>query len=350
MSVTRRKFGKTKDGEPVTLYTITNKMGNSVSIMDYGATVQSINIVDAEGEVIDCCLGYNTVAEYEEHTDFMGACIGRVGNRIGGSSFSLNGQTYTLTANEGENHLHGGLKGFDKQMFKAKIDSDDTVTFGRISPDGEEGYPGEFIFIVSYTFDDCDNFVMNYTGWNNSETLDTIASITNHTYFNLSGEDAGSVLDHTLELYASSFTEVDEHLIPTGKLLDVENTPFDFRKGKTLGQDINADHPQLKLAGGYDHNFCIDGDGMRPCCTLMSPKTRLKMYVSTDMPGVQIYTGNFISESEGKAGTDYHHHDGIAIETQFYPDALNHPEFPSPVLKPRKEYRYTTVYQFSADE
>lgn len=233
MSVTRRKFGKTKDGEPVTLYTITNKMGNSVSIMDYGATVQSINIVDAEGEVIDCCLGYNTVAEYEEHTDFMGACIGRVGNRIGGSSFSLNGQTYTLAANEGENHLHGGLKGFDKQMFKAKIDSDDTVTFGRISPDGEEGYPGEFMFIVSYTFDDCDNFVMNYTGWNNSETLDTIASITNHTYFNLSGEDAGSILDHTLELYASSFTEVDEHLIPTGKLLDVENTPFDFRKGKT---------------------------------------------------------------------------------------------------------------------
>ena len=206
------------------------------------------------------------------------------------------------------------------------------------------------MFIVSYTFDDCDNFVMNYTGWNNSETLDTIASITNHTYFNLSGEDAGSILDHKLELYASSFTEVDEHLIPTGKLLDVENTPFDFRKGKTLGQDINADHQQLKLAGGYDHNFCIDGDGMRPCCTLMSPKTRLKMYVSTDMPGVQIYTGNFISESEGKAGTDYHHYDGIAIETQFYPDALNHPEFPSPVLKPRKEYRYTTVYQFSADE
>ena len=325
MSVTRRKFGKTKDGEPVTLYTITNKMGNSVSIMDYGATVQSINIVDAEGEVIDCCLGYNTVAEYEEHTDFMGACIGRVV-----PFFAYN-------------RLH-------RQMFKAKIDSDDTVTFGRISPDGEEGYPGEFMFIVSYTFDDCDNFVMNYTGWNNSETLDTIASITNHTYFNLSGEDAGSILDHTLELYASSFTEVDEHLIPTGKLLDVENTPFDFRKGKTLGQDINADHPQLKLAGGYDHNFCIDGDGMRPCCTLMSPKTRLKMYVSTDMPGVQIYTGNFISESEGKAGTDYHHYDGIAIETQFYPDALNHPEFPSPVLKPRKEYRYTTVYQFSADE
>ena len=158
MSVTRRKFGKTKDGEPVTLYTITNKMGNSVSIMDYGATIQAINIIDAEEMSSTAVSIYNTVAEYEAHTDFMGACIGRVGNRIGGSSFTLNGQTYNLAANEGENHLHGGLKGFDKQMFKARIDSDDTVTFGRISPDGEEGYPGEFMFIVSYTLDDCDNF------------------------------------------------------------------------------------------------------------------------------------------------------------------------------------------------
>lgn len=347
MSVTKRKFGKTKDGQAVTLYTITNAVGNSVSIMDYGATIQSIQITDANDDIIDCCLGYDTVREYEENSNYFGACIGRVSNRIGNSSFTLNDQTYTLNANEGPNHLHGGIKGFDKQMFKAKIDNDQSVTFGRISPAMEEGYPGEFMMIVSYIFDDYDNLIMNYTGWTSE---DTIVSLSNHTYFNLSGDDAGSVLDHTLELYASSITEIDNHLIPTGRLLDVEGTPFDFRTAKPLGQDIEADHEQLRITGGYDHNFCIDGKGMRPCCILQSPKTGIKMYVSTDMPGVQIYTSNHLSETSGKAGAAYSAHSGIAIETQHYPDAIAHPEFPSPVLKAGKEYRGTTVYQFSVDE
>lgn len=347
MSITQREFGKTKDGKTVTLYTITNASGNSVSIMDYGATIQSIRIKDAAGDFIDCCLGYNTVAEYEENTGYLGACIGRVGNRTGNSCFTLNGKTYPLAANDGPNHLHGGLKGFDKQIFKFRSDYDDTATFGYLSPDMDEGYPGEFAAVVSYIFDDNDNLVLNYYGWSNK---DTVVNMTNHTYFNLSGEGSGSILDHTLELYASAITEVDKALIPTGRLMDVEGTPFDFRTAKPIGQDIHAENEQLHFGGGYDHNFCIDGKGMRPCGILMSPKTRIKMYISTDMPGVQIYTGNYLAEVPGKSGSIYRANSGIAIETQYYPDSLAHPEFPSPILKADQEYRSTTVYQFSVDE
>lgn len=347
MSISQRDFGHTVEGRDVTLYTITNSNGNSVSIMNYGATIQAINIKDAAGDMIDCCLGYNSIEEYEKYTDFHGACIGRVGNRIGRGQFTLNGQTYALAVNNGPNHLHGGLKGFDKQMFQAVIENDHKIVFSRLSPNMEEGYPGDLQVSVGYTFDNDNKLIIEYSAYSNA---DTIVNLTNHTYFNLSGEGDGTILDHMLEIQAASFTEIDANVLPTGRILDVTGTPMDFRTAKTIGQDIEADDEQLHLAGGYDHNFCLDGEGMRTFCTLESPKTHIKMSVSTDMPGVQIYTGNFITEVPGKSGRTYLRYGGVAIETQLYPDALAHAGFPSPVLKAGQPYRSSTIYEFIIQE
>lgn len=343
MSISQKNFGHTSDGHGVILYTITNAGGNSVSIMNYGATIQAILIKNADGGIIDCCLGYNTIEDYEKYTDCLGACIGRVGNRIGKGQFTLNGTRYQLAVNNGPNHLHGGLKGFDKHIFHAVIENDNTIVFSRLSPDMEEGYPGDLQVSVQYTFDDDNRLIIDYSAYSSA---DTIVNLTNHAYFNLSGEGDGTILDHRLEIQADTFTEIDAHVLPTGRILDVTGTPFDFRTAKAIGQDMEADDEQLHRAGGYDHNFCISGSGLRTCCTLESPKTHIQMSVITDRPGVQVYTGNFLTEVPGKSGKTYSKYGGVALETQIYPDALAHEGFPSPVLKAGETYRTTTIYQF----
>ena len=343
--IVRNSFGVTADGRQVDIFTLRNSSETSVDIITYGATINSILVPDRDGKFADVLVGFDTVEGHEKYSDYEGMTVGRYANRLANGSFTIDGVKYEVEKNEnGVTCLHGGAE-LSHAVWKPLIADDNCLEMSYHSPDGAMGFPGNVDFKVTFTLFEDNSLKIDYYAVSDKKT---VINMTNHAYFNLAGE--GDFLGHELMINADAFTPTDERSIPTGEICPVEGTAFDFRQPKLIGRDIAQDDPQLIKDRGYDHNFCIDGDGMRPCCTLMSPKTRLKMYVSTDMPGVQIYTGNFISESEGKAGTDYHHHDGIAIETQFYPDALNHPEFPSPVLKPRKEYRYTTVYQFSADE
>ncbi len=348
MSVSQQAFGTTAKGESVHIYTITNALGNSVSILDFGAIIQAICIQDKSGTSIDCCLGFNTVEEYEA-TGYIGACIGRVANRIGGGRFELNGQTYNLAFNKPNLHLHGGIEGFNKKVFDVRIDNEQSITCSYVSPHMEEGYPAELHLDVTYTFDDDNQLILDYHATNNDEKLDTIINLTNHGYFNLDGEGSGTILDHEFQLSASYITEVNDGLIPNGRLLDVTDTPFDFRQPKTLGQDIHSDHPQIVYGFGYDQNFCIDGEGLRQCSMLKSKKTGLTLYTSTDLPGVQIYTGNKLPDVSGKSGGRYGYFSGVSIETQDYPDAIAHPNFPSIVLGPKKVYHHTTIFRFVAE-
>jgi len=343
MEISKKLFGKTKDGINVYAFNLKNTQGNYITILDYGATVQSIVIKDASGTDRDICLGYNTVSDYENNEGYLGACIGRVGNRIGKGQFNLNGVPYQLALNDGKNHLHGGMKGFDKYIFDAEA-SDNSITFSRISPDGEENYPGNLKVTITYTFDDDNQFILDYHAVSDK---DTIINLTNHTYFNLSGENDGDITDHLLQLNAASFTANDDACLPTGEILPVVDLAFDFRVSKTIGKDINNNEQQLVNADGYDHNFILDGHGMRQIAVASSPKTHLSLEVYTNKPGVQFYSGNFLTGQTGKSGAAYVKRSGFCLETQYFPNAMACRNFPSPVLKAGEEYHFTTIYKFS---
>ncbi len=343
MSVSVKEFGKTADGRTVSIYRITNKNGAYVDVLDYGCVLQSICVPGKDGNLIDVCLGYDTVAEYEKHDGYLGAFVGRHANRIKEGKFSLNGKNYTLAVNNGPNHLHGGLVGFNQAVWGTSVASDRLI-FSHTSPDGDEGYPGNMTLTVTYSFDDDNALTLDYEA---ECDQDTVINLTNHCYFNLNGAGSGDVYDLLLQVNAQSFTENDADCLPTGKVVEVAGTPFDFRQPKAIGAEIEKQDVNLKNGGGYDHNFCLDGEGMRQAAVLTSEKTGIVMTTYTDQPGVQVYSANFLTDREGKNGTKYGYRHGICLETQHYPDAIHNPHFPSAVLKAGEEYHYTTQYVFT---
>ena len=324
MPVTTHPFGTLRDGTAVTAYRLENT-GGSVTILDYGATIQSLIMPDRNRHPVDVALGYDTPAEYERNGGYLGATIGRVGNRIGNAEFSLNGKTYRLVKNDGENHLHGGA-------------GRNYLTFSRLSPNGEEHYPGNLQVKVTFTLTAENALHILYEAVCDQ---DTPVNLTNHTYFNLNG--SGSVLHHRVQLFAERFCENDEGCLPTGRLLDVEGTPFDFRVPKELGADIGADDEQIRRGHGYDHNYVLSG---RRAAVVFSAESGIEMTVDTDMPGIQLYSANSLEHRTGKGGAVYCPRDAVCLETQLFPNGLACYGFPSPILRKGQRLRSETVYRF----
>lgn len=336
MKIEKSAFGTTKLGESAACYTLfTPEL--RVKLLDYGATIQSLLVKNKEGEWVDVVLGYDTIREYEENDGYLGACIGRVCNRIGGAAFTLNGKIYELSKNRGEIHLHGGRRGFDKYIWQAETIKNG-LRFSRLSPDGEEGYPGNLYVSVTYSVHGS-TLTLDYQA--HSDT-DTLCNLTNHTYFNLNGR--GTVLNHLLCVHAEHFLENTAGCLPTGRLLPVANTPFDFRTEKKIGRDIEADDVQLKNCGGIDHNFCLDG---ADAAQIYTETTGIAMAVITTMPGLQVYSGNFLTDRIGKYGATYHMRGAICLETQYYPNAMAYNAFEKPILRAGNTYHHTTSFAFS---
>ena len=330
-------FGTLSDGRAVTAARLENAAGASLTVIDYGAAIQSLRVPDRNGEPVDVVLGYDTAAEYEKNDAYLGATIGRVGNRIGGAAFSLDGKTYALAKNDGENHLHGGVRGFDKQMWSMSAEGD-CVRCRRLSPDGEEGYSGNLSVTVTFTLTEDNTLCIAY----DAETdADTPVNLTNHSYFNLNG--GGSVLGHRLQVYSERFCEGDAGYLPTGRLLNVAGTPFDFRAGKRIGDDIGAENEQLRRAGGYDHNYCLAG---QRAAVLTGEQTGIEMTVETDLPGMQLYSGNFLTKRKGKGATEIDYRGAVCLETQLYPNGMAYWGFPSPILRRGQKLRSITAYKF----
>lgn len=335
-------FGYTKQGAPVTAYTLTNTQGAECVLLDYGCTVQALKVPDEKNAFIDVVLGYDSVSEYEEHDGYFGAAIGRMANRVGASVFTLGGKSYPLAANDGVNHLHGGIKGFDKYIWTAEPSGNNTLRFSRVSPDGEEGYPGTLFVSVSYTLTDENALVIRYDA---DTDADTVISLTNHSYFNLNG--SGSALNHILQIFADRFTENDAACLPTGKFLDVAGGPFDFAAPKALGRDIDENDEQLACGHGYDHNYVLSGaEGLKKAAVLFSPDSGIRLTVSTTLPGMQLYSANWLSPRKGKLGAQISPRGAVCLETQLFPNALACPDFPSPILRAGEHYHSETVYQF----
>jgi len=341
-------FGKTADGKQALLYVLKNKSGMQAAITNYGATLVSLKTPDRQGKFADVILGYDNVPGYENGKAYFGGTVGRYANRIGKSQFTLDGTTYKLAVNDGANSLHGGLKGFNKVFWDAKLLSPTSLQLHYLSKDGEEGYPGNLSVLVTYTLTDNNELKIDYLA---TTDKDTVLNLTNHAYFNLTGDPKNDVLQHQLTLYASRFTPIDSTLIPTGEIRSVKNTPLDFTTDTAIGARINQDDEQLKLAKGYDHNFVIDrsSDGSVKAAEVYEPTSGRVLDVYTDQPGIQFYTGNFLNGTEkGKGGQAYNYRTAFCLETQHFPDSPNKPDFPSTELKPGQQYRSTTVYKFSA--
>ncbi len=346
MAITEKDFGVTKEGEKVTLYTITNANGNSVSLLNYGAIIQSVMIKDQYGKMVDCVLGFDNIEAYEADDASIGASVGRVAGRIAGASFTLNGKVYPLAKNDGENHIHGGPKGFGRCVFSAQTFEDQSVVaFTRLSPDGEEGYPGNLNLSIVFTFDDYDRLYINYLAQSDA---DTPLVLTNHAYFNLAGQ--GTVLNHEMMVCADEFVEAGPDNIPTGKFRSVEGTPLDFRTMKPIGRDFHTDYDMMNAAKGYDQVFCIkktiETSDIRNCGILTSPETGITMYVTSNFPCMVVYTANYLENRPGKYGAIYNPQDAVCLETQFHPNAVNEPNFPSVILKAGQMFNYTTSYEF----
>jgi aldose 1-epimerase len=350
-SVTQQEFGKMPNGESVTLFTLKNKNEVEISITNYGGIIVALKTFDGKGLLADVALGFETLERYLQPHPYFGAIIGRYGNRIGKARFTLDGAAYTLAKNNGENSLHGGNEGFDKKLWKARTESGEgsqTLVLEYTSPDGEEGYPGTLRTEVRYTLSDDDSLRIDYRAATDKKT---VVNLTNHTYFNLAGQGSGDILNHEIEIRASRFTPVDAGLIPTGELRSVEGTPFDFRKPRRIGERIDANDEQIRLGGGYDHNFVLDreGEGLSLAARVADPSTGRALEVWTTEPGMQFYTGNFLDGTIiGKGGKAYPRRSGFCLETQHFPDSPNQPSFPSTVLEPGREYRSATVWKFLA--
>jgi aldose 1-epimerase len=337
MKIEKRPFGYTQDGSPVTELRIENSVGAAASLMNYGAAVRSLVMPDRNGVLTDVVLGYDTVGEYEKNDGYLGAVIGRTANRIGAGRFTLNGREYRLAANDRGNCLHGGIKGFDKRVWNFRADGK-SVIFSRLSPDGEEGYPGNLHVSVKYTLTDDNILRIEYDAVCDA---DTPVNLTSHCYFNLAG--GGTVLGHHLTVNAGRFLENDENCLPTGNIISVDGTPFDFRLEKPIGQDIDKPDSQLIAGGGYDHCLIIDGS---PAAVLYCPDTGISMTVVTDRPGVQLYSSNGLSPRRGKGGRTVGVRDAVCLETQLFPDGMAHDSFPPPVIKAGEHMRSATEYRF----
>ncbi|MDD6142214.1 MAG: galactose mutarotase [bacterium] len=347
--ITQKPFDVTAQGEQVTEYTLTNESGASVTIIDFGGIVTGIKVPDRDGKLDDVALGYDNVATYQgPKCGSMGMLIGRVGNRIAKATFDLEGKTYPLGANNGVNNLHGGPVGFGLRMWEAEpaeIDGDPALIMRIVSEDGDQGFPGKVEVQVTYLFTRDNELVIHYEAVTDQTTL---VNLTNHAYFNLDGHDAGNVNDLVLQINAENTNEVYPDLIPTGKLLPVSEVPFNFSEPKRMG-DILAltDEVEImKAAGGVDFNYCAGRDReTKLIATLYSPRTGRVMDVITDQPGVQCYTGQGLDVT-GKGGVHYGKYAGLCLETQHYPDAIHHPEFPTIVLRPQDTYDTCTIYRF----
>ena len=342
-------FGKTSAGTETRIYTLTNKLGVVARVTNYGATLVSLKTPDREGKIADIVLGYDDVTGYENGRDYFGASIGRYGNRIAKGTFSLNGTTYHLATNNGANHLHGGIKGFDRVLWQAKPLSGHALQLTYTSKDGEEGYPGTLTVEVTYTVTDNNELRIDYLA-QEAPGKDTVINLTNHSYFNLTGDPRNTILDHQLTLLASRFNPTDAGQIPTGELRSVKDTPFDFTAASAIGARINQDDQQLKSGNGYDHNWVIDhpnGKALVKAAELYEPVSGRGMEVLTTEPAIQFYSGNNLNGSQkGKGGQAYGFRTGMALETQHYPDSPNQPSFPTATLKGGQQYASTTVYRF----
>ena len=320
----------------------------SVTVTNLGCTVMKILTADKDGRFRDMVLGYDTIQEYQEHTGYLGAFVGRVANRIGGASFELNGKTYQLAKNSGPNAIHGGIEGFSNKVFSYTT-GEDEIVFTYTSPDGEEGYPGELNVTVTYRLE-ADKFILQYEAHTDQ---DTILNFTNHSYFNLDG-DAGSNAEHLLTIDADYYTPVDSTFMTTGEIVPVEDTPMDFRTPMPVGERINdTAFVQIKNGKGYDHNWVLNakGDINRRAASLKSQKTGIVLDVYTNEPGVQVYAGNFLDGSlTGKKGITYNQRASVCLETQKYPDTPNKPEWPSAVLRPGEKYMSQCIFKFSVDK
>ena len=335
------------DGDSVYLYTLSNNKGMEVSIINYGGIITSLKVPQKKGEKLDVVLGFDSLEEYLDEHPYFGAIIGRIGNRIANSRFVLNNQEYYLYANDGKNHLHGGAKGYDSYVWGAKAINngvEPSLVLSYFSRDGEEGYPGNLDLTVTYTLTNDNELEINYQGVSDQ---DTIINLTNHSYFNLNGME-DTVLNHELQLNAKFYTATNEELIPSGAILPVADTPLDFRKSKKIAKEIESDFAPLKYAGGYDHNFVLNSnDELSLAGSVYEEFTDILMEVFTDQPGVQLYTANSVSNVKGKDGKVYDKNYGICLETQHFPDAINHSHFPSIVLRAGELYDTTTIYKFS---
>ncbi len=343
-------FGTTPGGVEVELYTFKNAHQVEVQITNYGGIVTHLRVPDRDGDLADVVLGYDSLAAYLADSPYFGAIVGRYGNRIGAGRFELDGVEYNLARNNGDNHLHGGLKGFDKVVWEAEPYSADGETGLRltyVSEDGEEGYPGRLSATVTYILTNENELIIEYSAETDKPT---VVNLTHHSYFNLAGHDAGNILGHELALAASRFTPVDAGLIPTGELRHVAGSAMDFRTSTPIGSRIEESDEQLEFGGGYDHNFVLDDhDGsLRIAARVYEPSSGRVMEVYTTEPGIQFYSGNFLDGSNvGKGGSPYEHRSGFCLETQHFPDSPNQPHFPSTVLRPGERYESTTIYKFS---
>jgi aldose 1-epimerase len=352
-SVNKAEYGKTPDGEVVDVYTLTNSEGMEVRAITFGGIITSIRVPDRNGKMDDVALGFNDLAGYLKNPPYLGAIIGRYGNRIGKGRFTLDGKTYTLATNNGPNHLHGGIKGFDKVVWKAesfKNAESVGIIFTHTSPDGDEGYPGTLSLRVTYTLNNKNELAFDYEATTDKATP---VNLTQHSYFNLAGEGSGDILNHVMTIHASKITPVDQTLIPTGELASVEGTPLDFRSPTPIGARIADGHMQIRYGNGYDHNFVIDrtGNGLVLAARVEEPASGRVLEVSTTEPGMQFYTGNFFDGTlTGKAGRAYKQRTGFALETQHYPDSPNKPSFPNTILKPGETYTSKTVYAFKVSQ
>jgi aldose 1-epimerase len=344
MDIRKEPFGKTKDGIAVDLYTLTNGNGMTVKISNYGGIVTSIVTLDKEGKPGDVVLGFDNLENYLNPHPYLGALIGRYGNRIAKGRFTLEGKSYTLATNNGPNHLHGGLKGFDKVIWEAeevRTDNGVGLRLTYTSPDGEEGYPGNLTAIGTYTLTDDNGLRIDYDARTDQTTH---VNLTNHSYFNLAAGNAENALNHEIAIFADRYTQVDDTLIPTGELPEVKGTPMDFTQAMAIGARID------QVAGGYDHNYVLNNEdeSLALAATVYEPTSGRYLEVYTTQPGVQFYSGNFLDGSlTGKGEKAYVKHYGFCLETQHFPDSPNQPHFPSTLLEPGQIYYHTTIYRFS---
>jgi len=348
-AATRAPFGKMPDGTAVEVFTLSNGSGMEVRAINYGATIVSIRVPDKTGAPGDVVLGYDTLEGYLKGAGYIGAVVGRYANRIARGRFTLEGREYTLATNNPPNHLHGGNKGFDKVVWTASNlttgANGSSVTFSRTSPDGEEGYPGTVQLRVTYTVTRANELDVAYFATTDKATP---INLSQHTYFNLGGHNAGDITDHGLRISADRYTPVNASLIPTGEPMRVSGTPFDFRSPKFIGERINVNDEQIKIGGGYDHNFVLNqyGTGLAHAAWLNEARTGRTLDVFTTEPGLQFYTGNHLASVTGKQGAKYGPRSGLCLETQHFPDSPNQPAFPSAILRPGTPYTSRTVYRF----
>lgn len=344
MGVVKKEFGKNSKGEQAYFYEITNAAGMKAIVTDFGATLHSLYVPDKEGNMRDVVWGYDTVKEYEiDNGPFFGATVGRIANRTGGAVVTVNGIDYHMEANERTNCLHSGSQCYHIRMWNAEI-LDQAVRFSILSPDGDQGLPGNFEISVTYTVTDDNALKITYDGVSDK---DTVVSMTNHSYFNLNGETSDSILDHVLWINADRFTRVNTEMISTGEMPDLTGSALDFRTPKKIGLDIERDEEALKIGSGYDHNWVLNAHKTeKAVARAVSEESGIFMEVYTDCPGMQVYTGNFLCDKQGKRGRTYPNRSAVAFETQQFPDAIHHENFPSPLLKAGEKFHTETIYKF----